>query len=265
MVYVRKARVMAQVLTQEEIPLMREVCKLSARLLIEIEPYIKPGVKTEELDKICHEYTLSYGARPAPLGYNGFPKSICVSVNDCVCHGVPSHQVLKEGDVVNIDVTSIKNGFYGDTSKTFFVGEVSEEAKNLTECAFQAMHKGIEAIKPEAKTGDIGFAINRFVTRKGFFAVEEIGGHGIGKVFHDDPFIPSIGKKNQGETLIPWSCITVEPMVNEKSREVIEFSIPHSSVKYYNTKEGGLSAQFEHTVLIKDGMEGSNYEILTLP
>ena len=255
---------MAQVLSQEEIPLMREVCQISARLLIEIESFIQPGITTQKLDKICHDYTLSHGAVPAPLNYRGFPKSICTSVNDCICHGVPNDYILKEGDIVNVDVTSIKNGFYGDTSKTFFVGEVSQKAKDVTQCAFQAMHKGIEAIKPEARTGDIGFAIGRLVTRKGFFPVEEIGGHGIGKVFHDDPFVPSVGKKGQGALLIPWSCITVEPMVNEKSAFIKEFSIPHSQVKYYHTQDGGLSAQFEHTILIKDGKEGSNYEILTL-
>ena len=255
---------MAQVLSQEEIPLMREVCKISARLLIEIESFIQPGITTQRLDEICHDYTLSHGAVPAPLNYRGFPKSICTSVNDCICHGVPNDYVLKEGDVVNVDVTSVKNGFYGDTSKTFFVGEVSQKAKDITQCALQAMNKGIESIKPEARTGDIGFAVGRFVTRKGFFPVEEIGGHGIGKVFHDDPFIPSVGKKGQGARLIPWSCITVEPMVNESSALIKEFSIPHSQVKYYNTQDGGLSAQFEHTILIKDGKEGSNYEILTL-
>ena len=256
---------MAQPLSQKEIPLMREACQISARLLVEIEPFIQPGIATEELDKIAHDYTLSQGARPAPLNYKGFPKSICSSVNDCICHGIPSDYKLKEGDIVNIDVTSVKNGFYGDTSKTFFVGEVSKVAKELTNCALEAMHKGIEAIEPNGKTGDIGFAIGRFVTRKGFFPVEEIGGHGIGRVFHDDPFIPSVGKKNQGEELCPWSCITVEPMVNEKSRDIQEFSIPNSDVKYYNTRDKGLSAQFEHTVLITDGKNGFNYEILTLP
>lgn len=256
---------MAQVLTKEEIPLMREACKISASLLVEIESHVKPGISTNELDKIGHEYTLSHGASPAPLGYNGFPKSLCTSVNDCICHGVPSDYVLKEGDIINIDVTSIKHGFYGDTSKTFFVGEVSQKAKTLTDCALKAMYKGIEAIQLGATTGDIGFAIGRFVTRKGFAPVEEIGGHGIGKVFHDEPFVPSVGKKGQGAPLIPWSCITVEPMVNEKSRDIKEFSIPGSSVKYYNTLDGGLSAQFEHTILIKDGSDGSHYEILTLP
>ena len=257
---------MAQILTQDEIPLMRAAGKLAARLLIHIEPYIQPGRTTEELNKICHDYILSHSATPAPLNYNGFPKSICTSVNDCICHGVPDSTPLKEGDIVNVDVTCIKKGYHGDTSKTFFVGEVSERAKDLTDCAFQAMHKGIEVIKPFGTTGDIGFAVGRYATRRGFFPVREIGGHGIGRKFHDDPFIPSVGKKGKGETLLPWSCITVEPMINELSEEIEEHSIPQSTVKYYYTRDGGLSAQFEHTVLITDGKEGRpTYEILTLP
>ncbi len=256
---------MAQILSQEEIPLMRQSCKLAAQILVFIEPYIQPGVTTEKLDQLCYDFILSHSAVPAPLNYNGFPKSICTSVNNCICHGVPDSRVLKEGDIINVDVTCIKDGFFGDTSKTFFVGEVTEIAKDLTDCAFQAMHKGIEAIKPHGTTGDIGFAIGKYVTRRGFFPVLEIGGHGIGKKFHDEPFVPSVGKKGKGEVLQPWSCITVEPMVNEKSQGIKEFPIDKSSVKYYHTIDEGLSSQFEHTILITDGSGSSNYEILTLP
>ncbi|MCY4512709.1 MAG: type I methionyl aminopeptidase [Bdellovibrionales bacterium] len=252
-----------QILSPEEIPLMRSACRLAARLLEYIEPYIQPGVTTNRLDQLCYEYILDHKATPAPLGYMGFPKSICTSVNDCICHGVPDTRPLQEGDMVNVDVTCIKEGFHGDTSKTFFVGEVSQRVKDLTNCAFQAMQKGIEAIKPHGTTGDIGFAVGRFVTRQGFFPVREIGGHGIGKKFHDDPFVPSVGKKGKGDILPPWSCITVEPMVNELSEGIRELSIPGSSVKYYHTVDQGLSAQFEHTVLVRDGAEGVNYEILT--
>ena len=256
---------MPQVLTQQEIPLMRKSCKLAAQVLVFIEPYIKPGVTTEELDKLCYDFIISNDATPAPLNYNGFPKSICTSVNTCICHGVPDKTVLKEGDIINVDVTCIKDGFFGDTSKTFFVGEVSKKAKEITDCAFEAMHKGIEAVRAGGTTGDIGFSINKSITRRGFFPVIEIGGHGIGKKFHDDPFVPSVGKKGKGEVLLPWSCITVEPMINEKSSGIKEFDIPNSSVKYYNTVDGGLSAQFEHTILITDGSGPENYEILTLP
>ena len=256
---------MAQVLDSQEILLMRQSCQLAAQVLVFIEEHVQPGVSAQELDKLCHDFILSHGAVPAPLNYKGFPKSVCVSINSCICHGVPDETVLTEGDIVNIDVTCIKKGFYGDTSKTFFVGEVSQIAKDLTECAYQAMLKGIEAIRPKGKTGDIGFAIEKYSTRKGFFPVREIGGHGIGKMFHDDPFVPSYGKKGRGETLEPWSCITVEPMINQNSPDIKEFDIPNSSVKYYHTVDGSLSAQFEHTILIKDENSDKAYEILTLP
>ena len=256
---------MAQILSPQEIPLMRASCQLAAQVLIFIEEHVQPGVSSQSLDKLCHEFILDHKARPAPLNYKGFPKSICTSVNECICHGVPDNRLLKEGDIINIDVTCIKEGFYGDTSKTFFVGEVSQEAKDLTDCAFQAMHKGISAIRPKGWTGDIGFAIEKYSKRRGFFPVEEIGGHGIGRVFHDDPFVPSVGKKGKGMRLQPWSCITVEPMINQKSRYIKEYAIPNSSVKYYETLDKGLSAQFEHTILIKDEFSREPYEILTVP
>ena len=255
---------MAKPLSLDEIPLMRASCKLAARVLLFIENHIRPGVKTQDLDRLCHDFILSHGAQPAPLNYKGFPKSICTSVNSCVCHGLPDDSPLKEGDIINVDVTCIKDGFFGDSSKTFFVGQVSEKAKALTKCAFQAMHKGIKAIRPWGRTGDIGFAVEKCAQRGGFFPVREIGGYGIGRAFHEDPFVPSVGKKRRGELLVPFSCITVEPMLNEKSPFIKEFDIPGSEIKYYHTAEGGLSAQFEHTVLILDGKQ-ENYEILTLP
>lgn len=255
---------MAQILSQAEIPLMRASCQLAGQVLKFIQTYVKPGIKTKELDKLCYDFILSHDAKPAPLNYHGFPKSICTSVNSCICHGVPDDTRLKNGDIINIDVTCIKDGFYGDTSKTFYVGEVSDQARMLTQCALQAMHKGIKACKPNGHVGDIGFAICKYATRKGYFPVEEIGGHGIGKVFHDDPFVPSIGKKGQGAILQPWSCITVEPMLNQNSAQIKEFSIPNSDIKYYHTTDLALSAQFEHTILIKDSNSSEPYEILTL-
>ena len=248
-------------LNKDEIKKMQKVGKLAARTLEHVGQYVRPGITTNELDKIVYDYTLANGAQPAPLDYHGFPKSICTSINDCICHGVPDHKPLNEGDIINIDVTSVLDGFYGDTSATFFVGEVSDEAKKITDCAFAAMHKGIEVIEPLGTTGDIGFAINKYVTKKGYSAVREIGGHGIGRKFHGDPFVPSYGKKGKGDKLIPWTCLTVEPMVNETSAPISEFSIPNSSIMYYHTSDGTLSAQFEHTILITD--EG--YEILTMP
>ncbi|NCN40509.1 type I methionyl aminopeptidase [bacterium] len=246
-------------LTPEEVILMREVCQLAARTLKYAGEFVKPGITTNEIDRLVHEYTLEHDARPATLNYHGFPKSVCTSVNEVICHGVPDETVLKEGDIINIDVTSIKNGFFGDTSATFYVGEVSEEAMRLTECARDAMWKGIEQVSPFGTTGDIGFAVNKFVTRKGFSVVKEIGGHGIGKAFHGDPFVPSHGKRGRGDKLIPWTCLTVEPMVNVTTSPIEEFDIPGSSHKYYMTEDRCLSAQFEHTILITD--EG--YEVLT--
>lgn len=247
-------------LTKHEISLMREAGRLAARVLSEMGKHVRPGIQTNELDQIAHKLTLSLGATPAPLNYKGFPKSICTSVNHCICHGVPDSYTLKDGDIINIDITCIKNEFHGDTSRTFYVGHVSPKAKAITECAYEAMMKGIEQVKAGNTTGDIGFAINKYITRRGFYPVKEIGGHGIGKKFHTDPFVPSIGKKGKGHLLIPNTCITVEPMINETPASIKEFSIPDSEIKYYETSDKTLSAQFEHTVLITE----AGCEILTL-
>ena len=238
---------------------MEKVCRLAAETLVHVAKFAKAGITTDELDKIAHDFTLSHDAKPAPLGYHGFPKSICTSLNDVVCHGVPDSTVLKDGDILNLDITCLKWGFHGDTSMTVFIGEPSAEAKRLVECAEQAMLRGIEVVGPSATTGDIGFAINKFVTKSGYHAVREIGGHGIGRGFHEDPFVPSFGKKGRGDRLRPWGTLTVEPMVNQRSAEIVEMPIPNSSIKYYLTGDKSLSAQFEHTVLITD----SGYEILT--
>jgi len=248
-----------QFLTQEEIPKMRAACQLAAKTLQYIAPFIQPGITTNEIDKLVHEFTIANKAIPGPLGYSGFPKSVCTSVNEVICHGVPDQTVLKEGDIINVDVTPVLDGFFGDTSATFYVGEVSKEAKAITECAEKAMWKGIEEVRPFATTGDIGFAINKFVTKHGYFVVREIGGHGVGKKFHDEPFVPSYGKKGRGDKLRPWMCITVEPMINQTSVPLVEKLIPNSSIRYYETGDKTLSAQFEHTVLVTD----SGYEVLT--
>jgi methionyl aminopeptidase len=248
-------------LDKSDIEKMKKVCKLAARTLEHVGRFVKPGITTLELDQIVVDFTKSHGATNGPLGYHGFPKSICTSINEVVCHGLPDSTVLKEGDIINLDVTPVLDGFFGDTSGTFCVGKVSPVAQELVIVAEQARDKGIEAITPHGTTGDIGFAIDKFVVRRGFSTVKEIGGHGIGRIFHGDPFVPSHGKKGRGEPLTPWCCITVEPMVNQGSAAVKEISIPGSSIKYYETSDKKLSAQFEHTVLITD----SGYEILTLP
>lgn len=245
--------------TADDIRHMEKVCQLAAETLYHTAKFVRPGITTDELDKIAYDFTLSHDAKPSPLGYHGFPKSICTSVNDVVCHGVPDGQPLRAGDIVNLDITSYKYGFHGDTSATFFVGEVSAKAKDITEVAKMAMEKGIEAILPNGTTGDIGFAINKFVTKRGYHVVREIGGHGIGREFHEEPFVPSFGKKGRGDRLLPWGVITVEPMINETDASLLELSIPGSSVKWYKTADKTLSAQFEHTVLITD----TGFEVLT--
>ncbi len=248
-------------LTLDECKQMRKSGQLAARTLEYVEKYIQAGITTDEINKIVHDFILRHNAIPAPLNYHGFPKSCCTSVNDVICHGVPDSTRLKSGDILNVDVTTILNGFYGDTSRTYCVGTVTDRAKALVACAQTAMEKGIEAIEPNGTTGDIGFAINKFTTRSGYHVVREIGGHGIGRKFHTDPFVPSFGKRGKGDPLLPYHCITVEPMINETDVPLKEFGIPGASVKYYATGDGALSAQFEHTVLIlEDG-----YEIMTLP
>lgn len=243
-----------------DIKAMEKTCRLAAETLYYTAKFVKAGVTTNELDKIAHDFIMTKGATPSPLGYHGFPKSICTSINDVVCHGVPDETMLVDGDAINLDVTTYLGGFHGDTSATFYVGEVSERVRKVTDCAREAMMRGIEAITPLGFTGDIGFATNKHVTRQGFYVVRDIGGHGIGRKFHTDPFVPAFGKKGKGEVLKPFHCITVEPMVNETDAQLIELSIPKSDIKVYRTGDKTLSAQFEHTVLITD----KGYEILTV-
>lgn len=250
---------MPQPMTMDDVKKMEKACRLAAETLQHVGRFVKQGITTNELDKIVYDYTLTNGAKPAPLGYHGYPKSVCTSVNECICHGVPDDRPLQDGDILNIDVTSVLDGFYGDTSAMFCVGNVSDEAKDLISVAKEAMQRGIEVIEPHGTVGDIGFAINKFVTKKGYYAVKEIGGHGIGNVFHTEPFVPSFGKKGKGEPIVPWTCLTVEPMINVTNVGIKEYDIPGSTVKYYDTGDKTLSAQFEHTILITD--EG--YEVLT--
>lgn len=243
-----------------EIRLMEASCRLAARTLIHVSKFVKAGVTTNELNKIADDYALTNDAVSAPLNYHGYPKSICTSINHCICHGVPDDQALKDGDIINVDVTVLKSGYFGDTSAMFMVGNVSEKAKAICAAALEAREVGIEVVGPKATMGDIGFAINKFVTKKGYWVVKEIGGHGIGKVFHDEPWVPSYGKKGKGTQLKPWVCITIEPMINETGVAIKEISIPNTSIKYYETGDKTLSAQYEHTILVTD----VGHQILTL-
>lgn len=234
---------------------MRAAGKLAAQTLAHLRPMVKAGITTNALDVAAYDFILAHGATPAPLGYKGYPKSICTSVNDTVCHGLPNDIPLKDGDYINVDVTVLLNGYHGDTSFSCRVGMEDDE---LIIAARKATEAGIKAIRPGATLGDIGFAINKASTRAGFHATPYIGGHGIGKIFHDKPFVPSYGKKGRDEVLIPGTCITVEPLLFQRSEELGIRAIDGSEIEEY-TANGSMSAQFEHTILITD----TGYEVLT--
>ncbi|MEX1237964.1 MAG: type I methionyl aminopeptidase [Pseudomonadales bacterium] len=245
------------ILTPQEVERMRAVGRLAAEQLEMIGEYIKPGVTTGELDRICHDYTLNHQqAIPAPLNYRGFPKSICTSVNHVVCHGIPSDdKVLKDGDIVNIDVTLIKDEYHGDTSKTFFVGKPGVLAERLVGVTQQCLYKGIKTVKPGARLGDIGHAIQTLAEKSRFSVVKEYCGHGIGKVFHDEPQVLHYGKKGTGIELKPGMAFTIEPMINAGKPAVRLLPDGWTVV----TRDHKLTAQWEHTIVVTE----SGYEILT--
>jgi methionyl aminopeptidase len=243
--------------TAEEIKKMRVAGRLAAEVLEMIGPHVQPGVTTEALDRICHDYIVNeQKAIPAPLNYHGFPKSICTSVNHQVCHGIPGGKLLKNGDIVNIDITVIKDGFHGDTSKMFFVGQPSVLAKRVTEVAHSALWKGIELVRPGATLGDIGHAIQSHVESAGFSVVREYCGHGIGRDFHEDPQVLHYGSPGTGTTLQEGMCFTIEPMVNAGKRHVKLLPDKWTVV----TKDRKPSAQWEHTLLVT----ADGHEVLTL-
>lgn len=236
---------------------MRIAGRLAADVLDMIGEHVVPGVTTEELNSICHDYIVNIQqAIPAPLNYKGFPKSICTSVNHVVCHGIPGERVLKAGDVVNIDVTVIKDGFHGDTSRMFFVGKPGIQAERLSLVAYESMWLGIEQVRPGKHLGDIGRAIQEHVEKNRFSVVREYCGHGIGRVFHEDPQILHYGKAGTGMPIATGMTFTVEPMVNAGNRHVRLLPDGWTVV----TKDHALSAQWEHTVLVTD----NGYEVLTL-
>jgi len=243
--------------TPDDIAKMRIAGQLAAEVLEIIEPHVAPGITTEELDQICHDYIVNtQQAIPAPLNYRGFPKSICTSINFQVCHGIPGPKKLKKGDIVNIDITVIKDGYHGDTSKMFPVGTISPHAKRLIQVTQKSMFKGIEQVKPGATLGDIGYAIQKYAESNRYSIVREFSGHGIGKNFHEDPHVLHFGKPDQGLSLDPGMIFTIEPMLNIGKRNVKILSDGWTAV----TKDRSLSAQFEHTILVTE----TGYEILTL-
>ncbi len=243
--------------TPEQIEKMRVAGKLAAEVLEVVRPYVKPGITTEELDRICHDHIVNVQkAIPANVGYKGFPKTLCTSVNNVICHGIPNPaKVLKDGDIVNIDVTVIKDGFHGDTSRMFFAGEPSVLAKRLVDVTFQSMMRGIEQVMPGATLGDIGHAIQRFVEAERFSVVREYCGHGIGQIYHEDPQVLHYGQPRTGLTLKPGMTFTIEPMVNAGTRHTRLLPDGWTVV----TKDHSLSAQWEHTILVTE----DGFEILT--
>ena len=244
--------------TPDEITKMRVAGKLASDVLMMIKEYVKPGITTGELDNICHKYIVDVQrAIPAPLNYRGFPKSICTSVNHQICHGIPSDtKKLKNGDIVNIDVTVIKDGYHGDTSRMYMVGDASIQSKRLCEVTRQSMIEGIKVIKPGATTGDIGAAIQEYAESKNYSVVREYCGHGIGKKFHESPQILHYGKRNTGIKLEKGMIFTVEPMINVGSHKTKTLNDGWTVV----TQDHQLSAQYEHTVLVTE----DGFEVLTL-
>jgi methionyl aminopeptidase len=248
--------------TPEEIEKMRVAGRLAAEVLDFIEPYVRPNVTTDELDALCHDYMVNVQKTvPAPLnyappGYQPYPKSICTSVNHVVCHGVPGPKKLKAGDVINVDVTVIKAGFHGDTSRMFFVGEPSIQARRLSDITYECMWRGINAVKPGAFLGDIGYLIQSHAEEHGFSVVREFCGHGIGRKFHEEPQVLHYGRAGTGLKLQPGMIFTVEPMINAGKPAIRQLADGWTVV----TKDHSLSAQWEHTVLVTD----SGFEVLTL-
>jgi methionyl aminopeptidase len=243
--------------TPAEQQAMRTAGRLAADVLDMIGPRIAPGMMTAEIDRICHDFIVNVqNAIPAPLNYKGFPKSICTSVNHVVCHGIPGDKVLKAGDILNVDVTVIRDGFHGDTSRMFLIGETSIQAKRLCDVGFEAMWRGIRTVAPGTRLGDLGHTIQQYVETQGYSIVREYCGHGIGRVFHEDPQVLHYGEPGTGLALVPGMTFTVEPMVNAGRRHVKLLGDGWTVV----TKDHSLSAQWEHTVLVTD----HGFEVLTL-
>ena len=236
---------------------MRQAGRLAAELLDFITPYVKPGVTTGELDRLCHDFTVERGGISAPLNYRGFPRSICTSINHVVCHGIPGDRRLVEGDIVNIDVTPILDGWHGDSSRMFLVGErIPVKARRLVEVTYEALMRGIAVVRPGAHVGDIGHAIQTYVEAQRFSVVRDFCGHGVGQIFHDAPSILHFGRPGEGPMLNEGMIFTIEPMINAGRCEVKILSDGWTAV----TKDRSLSAQFEHTV----GVTSDGCEIFTL-
>ena len=236
---------------------MRAACRFNAQLMDFIRPEVQAGVTTEHLDRLIHQYTLDHGHIPAPLGYQGYPKSCCTSVNEVICHGIPDKYTLREGDIVNVDCTTIVNGWHGDSSETFIIGEATPVARQVTQCSFDCLYLAIAALEPNCRISVIGEAIVQAAKERGFSVVHEYVGHGLGRQFHQDPSIPHYPHAAaRRERLAPGVCFTIEPMINEGVRLTVLDQSDNWTVR---TKDGKLSAQFEHTILMTE----TGPEILT--
>lgn len=240
--------------TREQIEGIRKSAKINNAVLDLVAENIREGMSTEEIDKLVHDYTVSQGAIPATLNFEGYPKSVCTSINDEVCHGIPSENIiLKNGDIINIDASTILDGYYSDASRMFIIGEASEEAKKLVEVSKECLRVGIEAVKPWGFLDDIGAAVQELAAKNGFSVVRDFGGHGVGLEFHEEPFVPHVGRKGEGMILVPGMVFTIEPMINAGSYEIFIDSDDDWTVL---TRDGSLSSQWEHTILVtEDGVE----------
>jgi methionyl aminopeptidase len=241
-----------EIKSPKEVESLRRACRIAAETLLSAAELIRPGITTDEINRFVHEDTLRRGARPAPLNYHGFPKSVCTSINEVVCHGIPGTARLKDGDIINVDVTSIYEGFHGDTSATFYVGQPSKEARHVTETARRSLELGIAVVRDGARLGDIGAAIQEFAEAEGCSVVRSFVGHGIGRRFHEPPQVSHVGTRNSGLRLRAGMCFTIEPMINVGGYEVDVLDDGWTVV----TRDGSLSAQFEHTLVVtKEGCE----------
>ena len=239
----------------KDVEAIRKAGRLALDTLDLVEEHIRPGLVTEEINTLVHEYTIRHGATPAPLNYRGFPKSVCVSVNEVICHGIPGDSVLKDGDIVNVDVTPILNGYYADTSKTFFVGKPGADARKLVQVTRESLKRAMAMVRPGNKVGDIGWVIQEYAEGQGCSVVREFVGHGVGFDFHEAPQIPHYGQKGRGVVLVPGMVFTIEPMINLGKKDLHILSDNWTAV----TNDRSLSAQFEQTILVTD----NGFESLT--
>lgn len=236
-----------------------EAIRRAGRLVIEtldlVESHLKPGITTESINTLVHAFTLKNGAIPAPLNYRGYPKSVCVSVNEVICHGIPGPRILQDGDIVNVDVTSILNGYYADANKSYYIGTPDANARKIVEVARQSLKEGLAMVKPGNTIGDIGWAIQAYAENQGCSVVREFVGHGVGLDFHEPPQVPHFGRQREGVRLVPGMVFTIEPMINLGGHELIVLDDQWTAV----TRDGSLSAQFEQTILVTE----DGYECLT--